>query len=278
MNLISTAEFHRNAKAGGKPRGPVFRISMDPVEDVAGKPRTKRFCFSDGTVDRMGSTINVNGWDLSDFERNPVALWAHSSSDPPIGRASNVGVVGRRLMGDIEFASAEVYPFADTIFRLVDGGFIRAVSVGFIPTKYSFVDNDPDRGFGIDFLEQILAEISACPVPANPNALGEARAKGIDTRPISRWAERALDSRRPSIINRNSLARLRADAKEPPRPRNRAADLCRAAAIRARYDAKLLPVHRYEPTPTPTEAERIEADRERRAAGYAAAQAALAWW
>jgi hypothetical protein len=49
-------------------------------------------------------------------------------SSPPIGRASNIKVEGDRLMGDIEFASADVYPFADQIFRLVREKFITAVS------------------------------------------------------------------------------------------------------------------------------------------------------
>jgi hypothetical protein len=56
--------------------------------------------------------------------------------------------------------------------------------------------------------------------------------------------------------------------------------IARAAAWKARIEGRsgLLPVHRYEPPATPTEAERIEADRARRAAGYAAAMGALQWW
>jgi HK97 family phage prohead protease len=289
--LISTAEFHRNAQAGQRPRGPVFRIGLEPVEDVDGKPRTKRFCFSDESVDRMGDTISVNGWDLSDFTKNPVALWAHDSSAPPIGRASNVGVVGRRLMGDIEFADAATYEFADTVYRLVDGRFIRAVSVGFLPVRYKFVENDPTRGFGVDFLEQILLEISVCPVPANPNALGEARAKGIDTRPVSRWAGRALDSGRGSIVSRDYLSRLRADAQEPPRVRahtsghtalparaeTTADRLARAEARAARLegDEGAVRAHQWQPPPSPPPAEQLAADHYRR---HAAATAWLAWW
>ncbi len=214
-DLISLAQFHVLVKHGKKPEGPVFCVSLEPTETVADKPRTLRFCFSDGSVDRMGDTIDPNGWDLTAFERNPVALWAHDSSAPPIGVASNVGKVGERLMGDIEFAPAATYAFAETIFRLVEGKYIRAVSVGFIPHEYSFVENDPDRGFGIDFKRQELLEISLCPIPANPNALGEARAKGIDTRPLVEWAERALDGGGKIVIPKAELERLRKAAKEP---------------------------------------------------------------
>jgi len=193
---------------------------------VDGAERTLRFCFSDGSVDRMNDTIAAAGWDLTDFQANPVALWAHDSSAPPIGGARNVGVEGDRLLGDIEFAPPETYAFADTIYRLVLGKFLRAVSVGFMPTRYAFVENDPERGFGIDFLEQSLLEISVCPVPANPNALQEARRKGIDTRPLVEWAERTLDGEGRASLPLGELERLRRAAKEStmtrPTPRRTA--------------------------------------------------------
>ena len=174
----------------------------------------------------MGDTIKAAGWDLTNYVNNPVALWAHDSSAPPIGGGSNVAVTGTRLLGDITFASAETYPFADTIYRLLLDKFLRAVSVGFMPTKHLFVQNDDARPWGIDFLEQSLLEISVCPVPANPNALVEARRKGIDTRPLVEWAERILDGGgvelKRTLVSRDELQRLRTAAKEAPmttRPR-----------------------------------------------------------
>ncbi len=231
--LISVDQFRKDMKAKRSPTGGVFRVSTEQPIAVNGTERTLRFVFSDNSVDRMGDTIDAAGWDISDFERNPVALWAHDSAAPPIGGATNVAVEGKRLMGDIAFAPPETYLFADTVYRLVLGKFIRAVSVGFMPTKYSFVENDPERGFGIDFLEQILLEISVCPVPANPNALAEARRKGIDTRPLMEWAERTLDGGGKVIVLRAELERLRKVAKEPPMarpPRTRSGRIQRADA------------------------------------------------
>jgi HK97 family phage prohead protease len=206
-------------RAKRAPSGGVYRVSTAAPVPVDGADRTLRFVFSDGSVDRMGDTIDAAGWDIADFQRNLVALWAHDSSQPPVGRAANVAVDGERRVGDIEFAPAETYAFADTIYRLALGKFINAVSVGFLPTRYAFVDNDPERSFGIDFLEQVLLEISVCPVPANPNALAEARRKGIDTRPLMEWAEKTLDGGgvelKRVLITRNELPRLRTAAKEP---------------------------------------------------------------
>ena len=163
----------------------------------------------------MGDTIDPNGWDVGDFEANPVALWAHDSMQPPIGRASAVAVEGNRLMGNIEFIPAETYAFAETVFRMIEARFLNAVSVGFLPVEYSFVENDPDRGWGIDFKRQKLLEISVCPIPANPNALAEARAKGIDTRPLVGWAEKLLEGGGNVIVPRSQLLALRRQAKEP---------------------------------------------------------------
>ena len=225
--LMSADQFRGELRAKHKPVGGVYRVSVAQPLPVDGVARTLRFCFSDDSVDRMNDTIAAAGWDLTDFLANPVALWAHDSSAPPIGGARNVGVEGERLLGDIEFAPPETYAFADTIYRLVLGKFLRAVSVGFLPTRYAFVENDPERGFGIDFLEQALLEISVCPVPANPNALQEARRKGIDTRPVVEWAERTLDGDGMTALPRAELERLRRAAKEPtmtrPTPRRTAA-------------------------------------------------------
>jgi HK97 family phage prohead protease len=224
--LMSADQFRGELRASRKPAGGVYRVSVGPPIPVDGAERTLRFCFSDNSVDRMNDTIAAAGWDISDFLANPVALWAHDSSAPPIGGARNVGVEGNRLLGDIEFAPPETYAFADTIYRLVLGKFLRAVSVGFLPTRYAFVENDPERGFGIDFLEQSLLEISVCPVPANPNALQEARRKGIDTRPLVEWAERTLDGEGRASLPLGELERLRRAAKEPtmirPTPRRTA--------------------------------------------------------
>jgi HK97 family phage prohead protease len=198
-DLATVEEFRAAARRGAAVPGSVFRLATDVATEIPGADRTLRFCFSDGSVDRAGDTIDPKGWELDAFNLNPVALWAHNSWDPPIGRAKNVGVVGKRLMGDIEFAGAKDYEFADTIFRLIKGKFINAVSVGFNPLEWSFV-NDKDRPYGIDFKRQELLEISPCPVPCNGNALAEARAKGIDTRPLRAWAEKILDGEGGTVL------------------------------------------------------------------------------
>lgn len=118
-------------------------------------------------------------------------LWCclrHDANSPPIARAVRVFSDGNRLVGDIEFAPPEVNEFADSIYKLVAAGYLKAGSVGFLPLEWSFAE-DKNRPFGIDFKRQELLEFSICPVPALPSALIEAQARGINTRPLSRWAD-----------------------------------------------------------------------------------------
>lgn len=212
--LLTVDEFRAAAKDGETPEGIVTRVATDDPATVDEAKRIIRFTFSDGSVDRSGDTIDPKGWELDSFQKNPVALWAHASYAPPIGRASNVGAVKGKLMGDIEFMSAEISPFADSIYRMVQGGFIKAVSVGFIPLEYAYV-NDKDRPWGIDFKRQELLEISVCPVPCNPNALQEARSKGINTEPLREWAEQLLDDGGSILVPRDFLEETFRQAKTP---------------------------------------------------------------
>jgi uncharacterized protein len=142
--------------------------------------RVLEFTISTGAVDRDKDTVAPSGWKLDAYRRNPVVLWAHNYQQPPIGKATKVWVAGNALKAQAEFATAEVYPFADTIFQLLKGGFLRAVSVGFEPVKHAY---NAQRG-GVDYTEQALLEFSIVPVPANAEALMRAAAKGIDVRPV----------------------------------------------------------------------------------------------
>ena len=123
-----------------------------------------QFDISTGDVDRENDTISLRGWRLDNYQKNPVVLWAHDYSQPPVARASDVRVVGGALTAVVEFPPAGIYDRADTIRGLVEQGFIRATSVGFKPIKWAY---NEQRG-GVDFTEQELLEFSLVPIPANP--------------------------------------------------------------------------------------------------------------
>lgn len=168
------------------------RGSFDTVVIKAeGDSRTITFTISTASVDRMGDTIRVDGWKLDAFRKNPVVLWAHDAGSLPVAKAPKVWVEDGKLKAEAEFTPAGMARFNDTVFEMYQQGFLSATSVGFNPLKYAFTD-DPQRRYGIDFLEQELLEFSAVPVPANPEALIEGKAVGIDITPILDWCENAI--------------------------------------------------------------------------------------
>jgi len=158
---------------------PQFRVRASEPIAVNAESRTISYLVSDETPDRMGDIIRVKGWDLTNYKRNPVILWAHDGkSVPPIGRARNVRrrYGPPRLTADIEFAPADAHEFAETIYQLASRGFIRATSVGFLPVETEDADEKKRDALGVGPYGQIFAsselmEISVVAVPANPSAL-----------------------------------------------------------------------------------------------------------
>lgn len=163
----------------------------DEIESLdGGDKRQIRFRITTGTPDRMRDTIDPKGWDLKHYKKNPIVLFAHDYSQLPVARAVKIEADDKGLSSVAQFATKEQYAFADTVYQLILGGFLKATSVGFKPQKHVY---NEARG-GVDFLEQELLEYSIVPIPANPEALLEADAKGISIHPLREWAERLLDS------------------------------------------------------------------------------------
>ena len=149
----------------------VVNRAVTPNED---RPLT--VVASDETVDRMGDVVRANGWDLAAYKRNPVFLWAHDYSRTPIGRSQWNGVDGTRLLATVEFAPTE---FAKEVEVLYRQRFLRAVSVGFRAKAFTFRKGPQGAIEGVEYTKQELLEISAVPVPANPQALGKAFDAGL---------------------------------------------------------------------------------------------------
>lgn len=155
------------------------KIMTCEVKEIS--PRVLEFVGSTEALDRQGDKVRASGWNLKNYMKNPVFQWAHDYSAPPIGRAVKVWVEGKKLMFHIEFADRDTYEFADTIYRLYKGGFLKATSVGFIPLDWEGKSGEDDvpKWEGNIFTKQELLELSGCPVPANPEALATAKSKRV---------------------------------------------------------------------------------------------------
>ncbi len=168
-------------------------FTADVTKKINETKRTIDFVISNETPDRHGDIILLKGWDTKAFMENPVVLFAHSKSVPPIAKALKVWKSGGNLNATAQFMDKELSPFADSIFNMFKEGFLKAVSVGFMPKEFELIQDDEGFIDGFKFIKQELLEFSAVPIPSNPDALIKARHKGINVEPFGEWAENMLD-------------------------------------------------------------------------------------
>lgn len=146
-----------------EPKYKQYSAQIEPIAE-----RKMSFTISTAAVDRDGDTIDPAGWDTGSFKGNPVVLWAHDYTQPPVGKATNIVATKDGLKADVEFTPQGMNPFADMIHDMVKGGFLNATSVGFRGKEF---EKAKDRQYGYDFKSQELLEFSIVPVPSNPEAL-----------------------------------------------------------------------------------------------------------
>jgi hypothetical protein len=137
---------------------------------AVGDGKTFHAIFSTDIEDRHREIV-YQDFDIKNFKRNSVFLDSHyyGSIEAILGRILNLKAKkGAPLEGEIEYALEN--PRGMLAYRLTEGGFLKATSIGFIPLEFD------DKG---NILRSELLEISAVSVPANPEAIiGE---KGLET-------------------------------------------------------------------------------------------------
>lgn len=141
-------------------------------------PGTLEYVMSDGSIDRMGDIIDPDGWQLTRFQKNPIALFGHSGGFP-VGKWNDIRVEGGKLRGRLEFARPGTSPRIDEIRSLAEQGILRAVSVGFQPIPGQVEPLENSKRGGVRYKQAELVECSVVSVPANPNALQIARGLGV---------------------------------------------------------------------------------------------------
>ena len=166
--------------------------------------RTIEGVFSTADVDRSGDPpIEQESWNLKNFKKNPVVLFAHDSRNIPIGKVTKLKLDEKgNLAGKIMFAVDEgVGIYGDlikTVYNLYKGKFMRAFSVGF---KLGEITDDKK---GMKLIKNELLEISCVPVPAN--ALALAKARGLDLGALDKIDEidETIDFKKDAESNEDS--------------------------------------------------------------------------
>jgi HK97 family phage prohead protease len=144
------------------------------------------------------------GFDLANYKRNPVVLFAHDYRSLPVGKAVSISQVGDSLISTVEFVPADISPVAEQCYQLAAQGFMRGASIGFKPIG---APKSNELG-GYDFPKVELLEWSLVPVPAHPDALRRivsgaisrsiadlrTTAKSLTDRDVRAIVERQLDA------------------------------------------------------------------------------------
>ena len=171
-------------------------VSNDAADFEDGERAAIKY-ISTRTVDRYKEVLVPSGAILKQYKQNPIVLWAHDYSQPPIGKSEWVKVDDYGIKSKTVYAETER---AEEIWQLVKGGFIKTSSVGFIPIESTYkgmtgwdalvqkynaewsTDLEKD---GVRYIttKWALLEYSDVPVPCNPDALVVAVAKGFSLSP-----------------------------------------------------------------------------------------------
>lgn len=139
----------------------------------------RRAVMSSAKVDRVGDVIDQAGWELAEFEKNPVMLYEHDHGEP-VGIWRGVKVEGGELTGEPVWHPEEINPFAARLAKLYAGGWLKAFSVGFRVKEAEPIPG----GMGWLIKRAELYECSCVTIPANTDALLKA-APGARILPIS---------------------------------------------------------------------------------------------
>lgn len=150
-------------------RGYVLRASDDGEgQGDESKPLT----IVAATEGRKGDGLNLtmDSGDLGRFQANPVVGYGHAywgRDGLPIGRADKTWVDGEALKMNIVFDQED--DFARKVERKYRGGFLNAFSIGF--DVWNIDDSGTPEGWE-------LFEVSAVPLPMDPNAIVESGRDG----------------------------------------------------------------------------------------------------
>jgi HK97 family phage prohead protease len=140
--------------------------SVLQIKSVDEETRVIRGIATTPTVDRVGDIIDPMGVKFA----NPLAfLWQHQH-DKPIGSVKFDKPTKDGITFEAEIAKSDepgtLKDRLDEAWQSIKAGLVRAVSIGFRPIEYSFMDNG-----GIRFSETEVYELSAVTIPANADAI-----------------------------------------------------------------------------------------------------------
>lgn len=169
----------------------LYRTIHPEVKVIDAAKGVVEYVASDETLDSHSEVILSKGWKFSRFRKNAPFLNSHSSwsIDDLLGKVLSAEVINGQLIERVQWAvDVEDNDMARLGFKMTEAGYLKAVSVGFFPTKQAWRDGDgwqdAVKAAGLDsanaamvrriFMEQEQIELSSVVIGSNPNALAKA--------------------------------------------------------------------------------------------------------
>ncbi len=178
----------------------IRKLFASEIKEAVGE-RTLQFTITAENRDRDGEVVKADGGQFENYNKNPVVLWAHDYQSLPVGKTVKLERKDKAIISTVQFPTKEEYEYADTVYKLCKGGYLNAVSIGFIPIDVvqGKSEKDPSR----TFTKWEMLEYSIVPVPSNPDALRNAVTAGLITVKEFQAVTKAVDYN--SELNRSQL-------------------------------------------------------------------------
>lgn len=147
------------------------------------------YVASDATLDCYNEVLNPKGCKLDRFAKNAPFVNSHDYTciSQQLGKVVSSRLEKGQVVQVVDWA-VDINPLAAMGWKMTVGGYLKAVSVGFLPVKYAWRDQpdfvtyvkdmalDPETAAQCRCIhyEWSQIELSACIIGANPNALAKA--------------------------------------------------------------------------------------------------------
>lgn len=167
----------------------------DEHEDEAPK-RDKDFWFvmTSDAPDREGDRIIQTGLDTNFLEKYGSVLWGHRAEHPDyvLGKICDIVREEHRTLVNVEFAKEEANPMAARVRKMVEGGIVNGMSIGFLLHEFSEV-SDREGIMPLDIWRSEAVETSITPVPMNVQAVIERQGGAEERKELIEIIEQTIE-------------------------------------------------------------------------------------
>ena len=174
----------------------LYREIVPEIKDINEGRREITHLISTASVDRAGDIVDVGGWDVRNYRKNPVVLLDHDYSVANIIGRGRPFVEEKGLYSTTTFGDHEL---GVTAWELARTRVVRSWSVGFRGIKSHRIKDGKsvecdvcegikDPGWGTHFTKQELLEYSLVAIPMNQDVVMQsASSMGLDAALVQKF-------------------------------------------------------------------------------------------